>query len=156
MDEHLTSEERLLAAVAHAGILVPITGIIAPLLIWLTQRERSPKVKFHAIQATAYQALPVLALIIYMGCFMCAFGFTMLAAMFPASSGDGALIAFANILPMLIFFAVLFIFMIYGIVGAVRVFQGADFRYVMIGRWLERYLARDRAEAGAEKAEEAA
>lgn len=146
MDEHLTQEERLLAAVAHAGILVPVTGIIAPLLIWLTQRERSPKVKFHAIQATVYQALPVLALVIYMGCFMCAFGFTMLAAMFPASSGDGALVAFVNLFPMLIFFAVLFIFMIYGIVGAVRVFQGADFRYVIIGRWLERYLDRDQAE----------
>ena len=146
MDEQLTQEERLLAAVAHAGVLIPITGIVAPLLIWLTQRERSPKVKFHAIQATVYQALPVLAMIIYMGCFMCAFGFTMLAAMFPASSGDGALIAFANVFPLLIFFLALFIFMIYGVIGAVRVFQGADFRYVWIGRWLERYLARDREE----------
>lgn len=146
MDEKMTQEERLLAAVAHAGILIPITGIVAPLLIWLTQRERSPKVKFHAIQATVYQALPVLAMIIYMGCFMCAFGFTMLAAMFPASSGDGALIAFANVAPLLIFFAVLALFMIYGVVGAVRIFQGADFRYVWIGRWLERYLARDQAE----------
>ncbi len=147
MDEHLTQEERLLAAVAHAGILIPVTGIIAPLLIWLTQRERSPKVKFHAIQATVYQALPVLAMLIYMGCFMCAFGFTMLAAMFPASSGDGALVAFANLFPLLIFFAALFIFMIYGLVGAVRVFQGADFRYAIIGRWLERYLDRDHKEA---------
>ncbi len=146
MDEQLTQEERLLAAVAHAGVLIPITGIVAPLLIWLTQRERSPKVKFHAIQATIYQALPVLAMIIYMGCFMCAFGFTMLAAMFPASSGDGALIAFTNIAPLFIFFAVLFVFIVYGVVGAVRVFQGADFRYVGIGRWLERYLDRDHEE----------
>ena len=34
-------------------------------------------------------------------------------------------------------------FILYGLWAAFSVFQGKDFRYVVIGPWLERYLARD-------------
>jgi uncharacterized Tic20 family protein len=38
------------------------------------------------------------------------------------------------------------VYVMYGIVGPVRTFQGHDFHYALIGRWIERYLARDAAE----------
>jgi hypothetical protein len=34
-------------------------------------------------------------------------------------------------------------FFLYGLWVAFSVFQDKDFRYMVIGRWLERYLARD-------------
>ena len=34
-------------------------------------------------------------------------------------------------------------FILYGLWAAFSAFQGKDFRYVVIGRWLERYLARN-------------
>jgi hypothetical protein len=34
-------------------------------------------------------------------------------------------------------------FFLYGLWAAFSVFQGKDFRYMVVGRWLERYLARD-------------
>jgi hypothetical protein len=41
-------------------------------------------------------------------------------------------------------------FFLYGLWAAISVFQGKDFRYIVIGRWLERYLSQD---AGAKEAE---
>jgi uncharacterized Tic20 family protein len=52
-------------------------------------------------------------------------------------------------LPFLIFGSVFLlgiVYVMYGIVGPVRTFQGHDFHYALIGRWIERYLARDAAE----------
>ncbi len=37
----------------------------------------------------------------------------------------------------------IFAFILYGLYGAVRVLPGNDFRYVLIGPWLERYLNKE-------------
>ncbi len=45
--DNLSSDERWLAALAHAGILIPTLGFAAPLIVWVTQREKSPSCAFR-------------------------------------------------------------------------------------------------------------
>ncbi|MCX7977259.1 MAG: DUF4870 domain-containing protein, partial [Bellilinea sp.] len=54
---NLSSDERWLAALAHAGILIPTLGFAVPLIVWITQREKSAFLRFQALQALTYQLL---------------------------------------------------------------------------------------------------
>lgn len=54
-----SSDERKLAALAHASIIANIfnlAGLFAALLIWALERERSAFVRAHAMQALLYRA----------------------------------------------------------------------------------------------------
>lgn len=58
-----TSEERVLAALAHAGIIVNafnLLGIVSAAIIWLAQRKQSPYVANHALHALVYQSIVAL------------------------------------------------------------------------------------------------
>lgn len=37
---------------------------------------------------------------------------------------------------------IMLVLIIYGLVAAIQTFQGKDFRYAIIGRWIERYSQR--------------
>jgi hypothetical protein len=68
-----------------------------------------------------------------------------------AAQGFAALIGFLiSMVTMIVPFAIVGLlilavlaFLFYGLWAAISVFQGKDFRYIVIGRWLERYLAQD-------------
>ncbi len=50
--------ERTWSMISHLSVLVwPITGFlpVAPLIIWLVYKDRSPRVGFHALQSLWYQ-----------------------------------------------------------------------------------------------------
>ncbi len=46
--ENPTSEEKVLAALAHGSVLFAWFGPIAPTILWVTQRNKSKYVRFHA------------------------------------------------------------------------------------------------------------
>ena len=52
-------DERMFATFAHlgviAGFIIPLGNVIAPLIIWLTQREKSAFVETHAKEALNFQ-----------------------------------------------------------------------------------------------------
>ena len=52
-------DERMWATFAHlgiiAGFIIPLGNVIAPLIIWLTQREKSSYVEAHAKEALNFQ-----------------------------------------------------------------------------------------------------
>ena len=48
-----TSDERLLALLSHLSVFMG--GIILPLIIWATQKDKSKFVRFHSLQAIFYQ-----------------------------------------------------------------------------------------------------
>lgn len=152
MTEPLTStaaaqNDRIMAALAHVSALLPLMGVIAPIVIWATQKDKSEFVAFQALQAIAYQLLMILAWFVGMGCYMLSFFSTFLTLPFAGNGTEGApgspffMVGF--VLPFLIFGAIFIggaIFMIYGVVGAIMTFQGKDFRYAILGRRLEQYL----------------
>ena len=140
-----TQDERIMAAVAHATIIWPTFGLIAPLVIWGTQREKSPFLAFQALQAAAYQFLLLIGALLAGALYMCSFLSMPVTALLSAPFGEGAAVC----LPFLGFsctFGVLFLLMLawlayvgYGLFAAVSVLQGNEFRYVFLGSWLESY-----------------
>jgi hypothetical protein len=145
-------DERIMAGLSHVSIFIPLMGFVAPILIWITQKDKSDFVAFQALQALAYQLALIIFWILGMGCYMASFFITFAATMgltftIPVFEEAGFFFALFSMLvtfvPFIIFGLVAFVglaFVIYAIVGAVMVFQGRDFRYAILGSWLERYL----------------
>lgn len=150
-----TQDERVMAALSHASALLPMMGVIAPIVIWVTQKEKSRYVAFQSLQALAYQLSMIVAWFIGMGCYMLSFFGTFITIPFAASSGnspDGSpIFGLAFLIPFLVFGAIFiggFFFIIYGMVAAVMAFQGKAFRYVIIGRRVEHFMQSKQDEAG--------
>jgi len=141
-----TQDERVMSAVAHATVVWPAFGLIAPLVIWGTQREKSPFLSFQALQAAAYQFLVLIGALVAGALNVCSFLSMPLTALVSAPFGEGATIC----LPFLGFsctFGILFLLMLswlvyvgYGLFAALSVLQGDDFRYAFLGPRLESCL----------------
>ncbi len=142
-----TQDERIMAAVSHVSIVLTFWGMIVSILIWVLQKDKSPYVRFQALQAGAYHLLTVLGWILVGGCYMFA-TFGMMAFMpfmldSMPRSGPGAEFFIPFAIPfgvmgcgMLLWFAAI----VYGLAGAVMTLQGKDFRYLVLGARLERFL----------------
>lgn len=137
-----TQDERVMAALSHVTVLIPTIGVIAPIVIWATQKEKSRFVAFQALQAAAFQLLIVVLWFVGMACYMGSF-FLMFGGIALSQSagrfnpGPGfAVIPFLVIFGML---SIMLLMVIIGIVAAIMVFQGKDFHYPLIGDFVERY-----------------
>jgi uncharacterized Tic20 family protein len=156
-----TQDDKVVAALAHA--LGPLIAII----VWATQKDKSPFVAFQSLQALVYQLTGFVGALLGMACYMCSFVgmFVSMFAFIPlgaigaaategstdAAEGLAALIGILiSMVTMIVPFAIfgllilaIMAFLLYGLWAAISVFQGKDFRYIIIGRWLERYLAQN-------------
>ncbi len=133
-----------MAALSHAGILLFGWGIILPVIVWTTQREKSRFANFQALQALAYQIFSTLFyyfisfVVIPPMAILLAFGITLLEERSPE--------AFAYLFPMgmvlvlLTIFGLTGLYALIGLIGAVACLTGRNFRYPLLGKWLERYL----------------
>ena len=122
-------------------------GVIAPIVIWATQKDKSEFVAFQALQAIAYQLLMVVAWFVGMGCYMLSFFATFLTLPFAGGGSErtpGSPFFMVGFLIPFIIFGLIFvggaIFIVYGIVGAIMTFQGKNFRYIILGQRLASYL----------------
>jgi uncharacterized Tic20 family protein len=150
-----TQDERILAALAHASVILPFWGLIGAIVVWATQREKSRFVSFQALQGITYQLVLILLGFVGGACYMCSFSglFLIMPAGIFAMEGIGdpnateglvaMLATFFPICIMGIFMLVWAAFVLYGLYGGVRVLQGHDFRYTIIGQRLEEYLNRE-------------
>ncbi len=139
-----TTEERLLAAVAHAAALLTGLGVLAPLLVWSAQRGKSRYVTFQALQALGYQVLlPVLGLLAAL-----VVGLLDVIAIFILGLVSGGMayevsrailfgLQFA-FLAILLFIVVLLALL--GLLGGLFCLFGKNFRYPWLGSWLESRL----------------
>lgn len=136
--------DRIMAAFAHITALLPLMGIIAPIIIWTTQKDKSEFVAFQALQAAVYQLTMILLWFVGMGCYMLSFFGMFLTIPFAESSSSAWPADIVGIFFPFISMGAIFIggavFIIYGIVAAIMTVQGKDFRYVIIGRRLERFM----------------
>jgi len=140
-----SQNDKIMAALAHISAILPFMGVIASIIIWVTQKDKSEYVAFQALQAVAYQLMMILAWFVGMGCYVLSFFGTFLTIPFAQSNGNeaspffmlGFMIPFVVIGAMFLGSAV---FIIYGLIGAIQVFQGRNFRYIIIGDRLAKYL----------------
>lgn len=140
-----SQNERGLAGLAHGSILLGIFtggigGIVAALIIWLTQKEKSAYVAEQALQALVYQSVTfLLATVVW-----CCWGLCWMAAILQPLIADPA--AYETTPPATIWIGLVFmviplgvwaLIILYGVFGAARAFAGADFKYAIVGDWLQ-------------------
>jgi uncharacterized protein len=136
-----------MAALAQISVLIPFFGVIAPVVIWVTQKDKSRYVAFQSLQAIAFQLTMIFAWFLGMGCYVCSF-FSMFLMIPLASSSESPqsiapLFGFTTLIPFVVMGLIFlggFLFILYGIVAAVITFQGKPFRYAIIGRRVERFM----------------
>ena len=131
-------EERLLAAIAHAAVVVTGTGVIVGVLIWLTQKEKSPYAVAQAMQAVVYQLLGAVAIV---ASWIAYSVFVMIATLpllqNPAQYEDTVPPLFwLSMASMLIPLALMVVWWLYGLWGALKCWRGEGFRYALIGKRL--------------------
>ncbi len=148
-----TANERTWAALAHASVLLTFalgvsTGGLAtvvmalvPLLIWLTFRDRSRFVAFHAMQATVFQ-LGVLAL--WIGLLVA--GLVILIPTWILTALLLVILVGLLLLPLALVLTIIlpivlaalpFASLVYGLYGAYEVYAGRTFRYWLVADWIE-------------------
>jgi uncharacterized Tic20 family protein len=141
----LTQDEKTMAGLAHGSILLGlftsgIGGIIAALVIWVVQHEKSAYVTFQALQALVYQAVTFAVMSLGMCCWAVVWTLMWLPAMIadPAAYQDVPPAGFwVGMILMIVPFGIWFLMILYGLWGAVRTVGGHDFRYTIIGNWLK-------------------
>ena len=140
-------DERVMAALSHVAALLPMIGVIVPIVIWATQKEKSQYVAFQSLQAVAYQLSMIAAWFVGMGCYMLSFFGTFLFLPLASATGNSEninpLFGLGFMVPFLVFGLIFiggFFFVIYGVVGTVMTFQGKPFRYMLIGKRVEKFM----------------
>lgn len=126
-------DERTWSMLAHLSVLLNLVtgfaGPIAALVIYLVYKDRSRAVAYHALQAMLFQ------LIWWFG------GGVLIGVMWAIVGALSAIVIGVLLIPvaLLLTFALALLplgALIYGIVGAVQVSQGQDFKYWLVGDWV--------------------
>jgi uncharacterized Tic20 family protein len=147
MSEQLapSQDEKALAGLAHGSILLGlftngVGGIVAALVIWVIQREKSAYVAAQALQALVYQAMTMLVTMLAWCCWA---GLWMALLLPPVLANPEAYEQtppaglWIGMVLMIIPFAMWGLTILYGLWGGARCLGGHDFKYAVIGRWLD-------------------
>lgn len=135
------AESRLLAALAHASIIAQGLGLLVGVVIYLTQREKSRYAAFQALQAAMYQ---LGALVVTVGLWLAwgiLYGLSMIPIIRLAEAAPDAPpppIFWIGLASIVVPIAAMLAFGLYGLWGGLCAWRGRDFRYKLVGRWLER------------------
>ena len=141
------------AALAHASALLTLVlgmaggigalvGPVIPLAMYFGYRGKSRFVALHALQSFVYQAVGI---VIYVLLIAATVGLVTVA--WTVSGLLSAVVVGFLLMPIALLLTLLTVFLLvgtpfawlgYGLYAAYRVYQGHDFRYWLIGEWLER------------------
>jgi uncharacterized Tic20 family protein len=146
MNDKITQDEQTLAGLAHASILLGVLtggigGIVVALIIWLTQKEKSAFVAAQSLQALVYQVVTTAFTWVIWACWGLLWLLLLLPPLFanPDAYQDAPPPGlWVGLCLMIVPFGLWGLTILYGLWGALRSFSGMDFRYAVIGRWLER------------------
>jgi len=136
--EQASSEERMLAALAQLGILLPAFGFMVPLFIWLNNRDWSSCVQFHALQALVWHLVSSSMLFLYFVLFF-GVGFGALAAPYEGLGLPARLITLRCFI-LLVGTGGYAALAMFGIRSSRAILSGYKPSYPVIGPWLSRYL----------------
>lgn len=123
-------EERTWAVLAHLSaalnLFTGFLGLVAALVIYLVYKDRSRFVAFHAMQSLVMQS------VLWLGGGILAAVFGVITGLLSVVLIGLCLVPFAIMLGLLPLAS-----LVYGVVGAIQVGQGSDFRYYKMGDWAE-------------------
>lgn len=145
VSETVSQDEKTLAALAHGSILLGlftngVGGIVAALVIWAIQKDKSKYVALQALQSMVYQAITFVGIMLA----WCCWGLLWTAMiLIPLTASPGAYEQtppagmWIGLILIVVPLAIWGLSILYGLWGAARSLGGHDFRYAIIGRWLE-------------------
>lgn len=117
----------LVAALSHASFW--FLPIILPLVVWLAYKDKSEYTAFQAKQALVFQiATYAIVLIAFIGFFGGVMG--------SAATLNIVSMIFLYILMLIVPGVIVIVGLIYSLYGAIKVWQGEDFRYRIVGNWV--------------------
>lgn len=126
-------DERTWGMLAHLSTLLNLVtgfgGPIAALIIYLVYKDRSRFVAYHALQAMLFQ------LIWWFG------GGVLIGLMWAIVGGLSMILVGIILIPFALLLTPVLLLLpvgalVYGVVGAVQVNQGQDFKYWLVGDWV--------------------
>ena len=132
-----SAEERTWSLLAHLSVLLNLVtgfaGPIAALVIYLIYKDRSHTVAYHALQSMIFQ------LIWWYG------GGLLIGAMWATVGVLSAIVIGLILIPVALVVTLVLALLpigavIYGVVGAIQVNQGQDFKYWLVGDWVRSTL----------------
>jgi uncharacterized Tic20 family protein len=141
---HPTSDERMMAALAH------FFGIIGSLIIYVIQKDKSRFVRFQSAQALAFDLITMLFMFVLFFClfgvmFLGMFG-TIFAGVNSASQSEN--VSWLMVLPMMfpfLMFTCIFPFsmalFVAKIIATISVLNGNNFHYPWLGIRVENFLS---------------
>ena len=139
--ENKSTENRLLAALVHGSVVTQGLGILVGVFVYITQREKSHYAAFQGLQAAVYQLVNLIIVIgmwVVWGIF---YGLSILSLIkLEETNPDAAppTIFWIAMISMVIPLIYMVLVGLYGLWGALRSWQGKDFRYLIIGNWLDK------------------
>jgi len=127
------AEERQWAMFAHLGVLVNLIsgflGPVVPLAIYMIYKDRSKYVAYQSLQALIFQ------LIWWVG------GWALVGAAWTLTSLLTAVFIGVLCIPFACIFSLMpFVALGYGVYGAIQTNQGQDFKYWLVGDWMQSTL----------------
>ncbi|MEW5822324.1 MAG: hypothetical protein AB1782_19170 [Cyanobacteriota bacterium] len=141
-------EEIIIAAIMYLSIIIPFLGLFIPFSLWLIYKEKSTYVTFHSLQNILYQFSGLILFFLGMTLYAGSFFITIIAIIGSSAANssnepDPLFFVFFCI-PFLIFILILFcsfLYIIYAIIGCFSVLIEKDFKFIIIGNLLEKYLS---------------
>lgn len=146
-----TRADRFAASMGHFCVIYPLWGLFVPIAVLVTQGARSSYLKFQALQAIVFQvATGLLTLILGFVTFV-----VLLSALVPfATARDPSQPPIESLLGAMLFLVCLGVlillaplFQVLGQWAGLRILQGHDYRYPLIGRLVANWLAKREAAA---------
>lgn len=143
-------QERVAASMGHFGIVYPLWGMLVPFIFLAAKGGRSRYLKFESLQIIVFQAIST---VVTLGLGVLAF-IILLASVLPVmvSLQTGAPLDMPPMESLFGFFIFLICLMVivlvvplYQILGqwaGLRILQGREYRYPLVGRWVEGWLAK--------------
>ena len=117
-------DERTWSMVAHLSVLAGLVGLVpfGALIVWLLYKDRSPRVRFHALQAFWYQLAWIVIFTVYV---------LVTVVLSIVTLGIAAIV----LVPLAFLLAL--VPLAHGCYAAYKVNQGVDYRYPFIADRIE-------------------
>jgi len=137
-----TQDERLMAALAHGSIVGGQLGIVAAVVVYLHQKDKSVYAARQAAQAAVYQMAGFLAMVLGWMCWGAFYFATFIPIMNNPNQFNDAppplfWVGFGS---MICPFILMGAWWLYGIFAAIQSWMGKDFKYAVVGNIVEQRL----------------
>jgi len=140
-------EDRAAVSMGHFSIVFSFFGLFVPLALWVTQAKRSRFAEFQSVQALVFQALSTLVTLGLSFLAMLILAISVLPVFMAVTSGaqpspESFLGFFVFLLCLMVLVLVIPLLQILGQWAGLRILQGHDYHYPLIGARVEKWLSR--------------